>query len=115
MKKLLIGVVCLVVLLVAAIVVLPSLVPASAYKDKIETQLSAALDRDVTISGDVKLSVFPVLKAQTGAVQIENADGFTDENLATMEGLDARILLLPLLSKKIEIAQFERTRPVISL
>ena len=115
MKKLLIGVVCLAVLLVAAIVVLPSLVPASAYKDKIETQLSAALDRDVTISGDVKLSVFPVLKAQTGAVQIENADGFTDENLATMEGLDARIRLLPLLSKKIEIAKFELTRPVISL
>ena len=115
MKKLILGIAFLLVIIVAAIVILPGLVPASAYKDKIETQLSTALDRNVTISGDVKLSVFPVLKAQTGAVQVDNADGFTDATLATMDGLDARIRLLPLLSKKIEITKFELTRPVINL
>ena len=115
MKKLFIGIAVLLVLFIGAIVVLPSLVPASAYKDKIETQLSAALDRDVTISGDVKLSVFPVLKAQTGAIQIDNPDGFSDAYFVTMDGLDARIRLLPLLSKKVEVAKFELTRPIINL
>ena len=115
MKKVILGIFILLILLVGAIVVLPGLVPAEAYKDKIEDQLSIALDRDVTISGDVKLAIFPVLKAQTGAVQIDNMDGFTDDNFVTMEGLDARIKLIPLLSKKVEVAKFELTRPVIHL
>ena len=115
MKKIILGIFILLILLVGAIVVLPGLVPAEAYKDKIESQLSIALDRDVTISGDVKLAVFPVLKAQTGAVQIDNAEGFADDNFVTMEGLDARIKLLPLLSKKVEVAKFELTRPVVNL
>ncbi len=115
MKKLFIGIVVIIGLLIGAVLILPSLVPASAYKEKIESQLAIALGRDVAITGDVKLSVFPVLKAQTGAIEIDNADGFTAEHFITMEGLDARIRLLPLFSKRVEVAKFELTRPVINL
>jgi len=115
MKKLFIGIVVIIGLLIGAIFILPGLVPASAYKDKIESQLAIALGRDVSITGDVKLSVFPVLKAQTGAIEIDNADGFTAEHFVTMDGLDARIRLLPLFSKRVEVAKFELTRPVVNL
>ncbi|MEP6343231.1 MAG: AsmA family protein [Maricaulaceae bacterium] len=115
MKKLVVGIFILIAMLVAAIVVLPSLVPAETYKDKLEAQLANALNRDVTISGDIELSVFPVIKAKTGAIQIDNADGFTDQYFITMDELDARIKLLPLLSKKVEVAKFELTRPIINL
>ena len=56
-----------------------------------------------------------MLKAQTGAIQIDNPDGFSDAYFVTMDGLEARIRLLPLLSKKVEVAKFELTRPVINL
>jgi AsmA protein len=103
MKKLFIGIVLIIGLLLGAIVILPALIPASTYKDTIESQLATALGRDVAITGDVKLSVFPVLKAQTGVIEIDNADGFASDHLMTMDGLDARIRLLPLFSKRGEI------------
>ena len=43
MRKLLIGLVILLALAVAAIAVVPSLVPSSVYKEKIQTQLTKNL------------------------------------------------------------------------
>lgn len=115
MKKLLIGIFVILVLLVAAVVTLPQLVPASAYKNKIEEQVSAALARDVTIAGDVKLKVFPSIVASAQTVTIANAAGFDAEPFAQMRSLDANVKLMPLLSRKIEIGAFTLTEPKIRL
>ena len=61
------------------------------------------------------MSVFPVIMAQTGRITIANAEGFDAEYLAEMQGLDARVKLLPLLSKKIEISKFTLVEPIIDL
>ena len=66
MKKILIGIVILAIILVIALVALPSLVPSSVYKDKIETQLSQELDRNVRVLGDINDSAFAVLPANAG-------------------------------------------------
>jgi AsmA protein len=76
MKKIIIGIIVLIVLLIAGLIALPSLIPSSVYKENIETQLSRELAREVRVQGDVKLSVFPVIKANTGRVEIDNPDGF---------------------------------------
>jgi len=115
MKKLIIAISLLVILLLAAILVLPGLVSSDVYKDKIQAKLSEELGRTVSIDGDVNLSVFPVIKAQTGRITIANAEGFDADYLAEMQGLDARVKLLPLLSKKIEISKFTLVEPVIDL
>ena len=115
MKKILIAVPIILVLLVAGLFIAPSLVPSSVYKDTIETQLSEKLDRDVRISGDIQLQAFPVIKAQTGPVEVSNPDGFTADSFASMSGLSARIKLFPLLSKRVEIASFTLKDPNISL
>ncbi len=59
MRKLFTGLIVIIVLLVAAGLILPGLIPASVYKDRITAQVSSTLGRDVQIAGDVKLSVFP--------------------------------------------------------
>jgi len=115
MKKLFIGIFLIGALFIAAIIALPRLISSDAYKDKIQTQLSKELGRDIVIKGDVSVSVFPVLKAQTGRITIANAAGFQAEHLAQMDGLDARVKLLPLLSRKIEISKFSLLNPVIEL
>ena len=90
MRKLLIGLGVLFALLVAVILVLPNLIPASVYKTKIEQQISDSLGRKVTINGDVKLSVFPTLSANANVVTIDNAQNFSQRPFATMESLKAK-------------------------
>lgn len=115
MKKFIIGLGILVVLLIIGIIALPSLIPSSVYKEKIETQLSHELARDVRVEGDVKLSVFPVIKANAGRVEIDNPDGFKADNFAEMDAMSARIKLFPLFSKRVEIASFTLKNPSINL
>ena len=115
MKKLFIGIVFILLLLAGAIILIPSLVPSSVYKEKIQTQLSKELQRDVAIDGDVKLSVFPSIRARTERVVIANPDGFKSDSFASMDGLEAKVKLLPLLSKRVEIAAFKLKNPVINL
>ena len=115
MRKLIIGLVILIVLLIAAVLIVPSLVPSSVYKEQIETQLTKALDRDVKINGEVKLSVFPSLSAKTEGVTIANPEGFKDQNFASMDGLEAKVKLIPLFSKRVEIAAFKLKNPQINL
>ena len=120
MRKFFIGFIILLIVLVAGLVALPSLIPSSVYKDNIEATLTRELARPVTVSGDVSLSVFPVIKAKAGRVDIGNPDGFTADrstsvNFASMDGLDARIKLLPLFSKTVEISAFTLKNPEINL
>ena len=115
MKKFLIGLIVLVVFLFAAALTLPSLVPSSVYKGTIQTQLTKELQRDVTIDGEVSLSVFPTIRARTEKVTIANAEGFSDAHFASMESLEARLKLIPLLSKRVEIKAFELIDPDINL
>lgn len=115
MRKIFIGIAIIVILLMAALAFLPGLIPSDVYKERIETQLSKELGRTVTISGDVKLQSFPFIRAKTAGVTIENYDGFSDVNLLSVDALEARIRLLPLFSKRVEISGFELIKPEISL
>ena len=115
MRKLFIGLGIFIFLLIGAAWFLPGLIPASVYKDKIQTQVSAALGRDVTIGGDVKLSILPVIRANAQNVTIANADGFSERPLAKMSSLQAKVKLIPLLKKQVEITQFTLVDPTISL
>ncbi len=115
MKKLLIGTGLILIIGVVGLVALPSLIPSSVYKEKIEAQLEKELAREVTVSGDVKLSVFPVIKANAGRVEIDNPDGFSSEQFAAMDGMSARVKLWPLLSKRVEISSFTLVNPQINL
>lgn len=115
MKKFIIGFAALIVILIVGLLALPSLIPSSVYKENIETQLTRELAREVRVQGDVKLSVFPVIKANTGRVEIDNPGGFTQERFAEMDAMSARIKLFPLFSKRVEIASFNLKNPSINL
>ena len=101
--------------LAALLFIVPSLIPSEAYKTRIEDQLSRELDRDITIDGEVSLLTFPVIRAKTGGLTISNPDGFERDTLATIQSLEARIKLLPLLSRRVEIASFTLVEPDIWL
>ena len=115
MRAVFIGLGVLVVLLLGLVFVVPSLVPSETYRTRIQEQLSSELGREVEISGDVSLSTFPTIRAKTGAVRVANPDGFTGPDLASLSGLEAKVRLLPLLSRRVEIKSFTLKQPTILL
>jgi AsmA protein len=114
-RFLIVAALVIVVILVGAAFVLPSLIPSEVYRAQIEMRASEALGRPVSVAGGVSVSVFPALQARAGDVTIANAEGFEADAFAEVEELRARLALLPLLSRRVEIREFVLMRPAIAL
>jgi AsmA protein len=93
----------LVVLVVAAVIILPMVVDPNDYKDEIVQVVKDRTGRDLEINKSLDLSVFPWLGIQTGGVSLSNRDGFGDKPFARIEQLGLRVKLMPLLSSRIEV------------
>ena len=115
LKRILIALALILVLFVGAILILPGLVPTDTYREKLEAELSRSLARDVAITGDIKLSTFPSIAIQTDGVSLSNPEGFSSETFMKVDGMSAKVKLIPLLSKQVEISGVEFDSPVISL
>ncbi|MDO8608388.1 MAG: AsmA family protein [Phaeospirillum sp.] len=115
MKKILIGLAVLVVVLVGALIALPSLVPADRIKDEVVAGVKSATGRDLSIQGKVAVAVFPSLSVQVGNVALANPAGFTTKDLVRLGAVDVRLKLLPLLGGKVEVDSFVLVDPVITL
>lgn len=115
MKKLLIAVAVVLVLLIGAVVALPSLVPADKIKDEVVAQVKAATGRDLTIAGKVSVSAFPSLGVEVSNVALSNPAGFSTKDLVRLGALDVKLKLMPLLSGKVEVDSFVLVDPVITL
>ena len=114
-KRILIALALVLILFIGAIFILPGLVPTDTYREKLEAELSRSLARDVSITGDIKLSTFPNIEIQTDGVSLANPDGFSSETFMKVDGMSAKVRLMPLLSKQVEISGVEFDSPVISL
>nr|WP_321361650.1 AsmA family protein [uncultured Hyphomonas sp.] len=91
-------------LLVAALTV-PFFVPKSVYKAEIEKAATNALNRDVQLTGDVSVSVFPRISARVGGVTVANPDGFSTPNMIEAGELRGSVKWLPLLSRRVEVQE----------
>ena len=93
----------LVGLLVIAAIVLPLIIDPNDYKDRIAEAVREQTGRELVIEGDIGLSVFPWLGFDIGATRLGNAPGFGDEPFAEIGAVQARLKLLPLLRKEVEM------------
>ncbi len=104
MKKILkfVGILLLVsvVLVVVAIVALPLLVDPNDHKQEIAEQVKKHTGRDLRISGDLKLSVFPWLGVDMGTIELGNAPGFDNPVFAKTEKTQIRVNLKPLVFER---------------
>ena len=115
MKKFLIGLGVVIVLLVAAVFVVPPLIPADTYKAQIIDRVEAATGRTVRIDGPIKLSVLPVLGFAADKVSLANAPGRSPEQMITLDKLNVSIGLFPLLRGDLVVNSFVLDKPVIAL
>ncbi len=96
-------VIAVVVLVAAAVVVLPMVFDPNDYKDEIVSAVKDKTGRELAIADPLELTVFPWLGVETGGVTLGNAPGFGDEPFARVRKLGVRVKLLPLLSRKLEV------------
>jgi uncharacterized protein involved in outer membrane biogenesis len=114
-KKILIAVGALLVLAVAALLVVPSFIDWNGYKAQIESEARKQTGRDLSIDGDISLALLPAPKLSVKGVRFANAEGGSAPDMATLESLDVRVALMPLLSGKIQVTSLILVKPTILL
>ena len=115
MKRILYGIIALVVVLVVVALVAPSFIDWNQYKGEIEAQAKAATGRSIVIAGEVDLSVLPAPALSADDIRIANIEGGAADNLITLESLRVRVALTPLLGGRVEVTSITLVRPVIEL
>ena len=105
----------IIVLLVVGLMVALSLIPDDVYRTRITAAFKQATGRDLTIGGDIGISIFPKFGVQANDVSLSNAPGFDDKPFASMKKLAVGVEILPLLSGNIHIDEFLLIDPQIAL
>jgi len=95
----------IILLVLIAVVVLPLLVNPNDFKPEIQAAVKNNLDRELTIEGDLQLSVFPWIGISTGKLSLSNAAGFSEQVFAEIAESNIKVKLLPLLSKELEVSR----------
>jgi AsmA protein len=93
----------IVIIVVAGLVALPFVVDPNDYKDEISTQVEKMTGRNLTLQGDIGLSVFPWIALELGPLSLSNAQGFKADSFAKVDAAEIRIKLMPLLKKQLEM------------
>ncbi|SDM55873.1 AsmA family protein [Maricaulis salignorans] len=115
MTRLLQVIFVLIVLVIGAAIIIPFVLPPSFYQERVRLAASEALHRDVTLDGELELRLLPRIEIRASNVSIANAEGFGDASFAEMGEMRVAVKLEPLLSRRIEIAEFVLIDPVIRL
>lgn len=115
MKKLVIGVGAIVVIIIAAVLIVPFVIPAETFKSQLLTQVKDATGRDAKIDGDFKFSILPRVEFVAGKVSFANAAGGKAKNMVSVDNLNVQVALFPLFGGEVEIDAFVLEKPVINL
>jgi AsmA protein len=115
MRKSLIVVVAVVLVAILVLWLVPQFISADAYKGTIVSRLRAATGRDVTIGGNLSLSLFPRIAFEASNIAVANPPGGPSPDLARARKLDVALELIPLLSGRIVIDHLDLIDPTIAL
>jgi AsmA protein len=115
MKRVLIIGGVIVAVLIAAVVIVPMLIPSEVYRERIESAATQALGREVKVPGKISVSIFPRIEARAEGATVANPQGFGDAPFASMKELRAAVKLIPLIFRKVEIDEFVLVDPNIGL
>ncbi|RJF88178.1 AsmA family protein [Oleomonas cavernae] len=112
MRKLLIGVGLFVGLVVGLGFAAPLLVDLNDQKPRIVALIEEATGHKVTLGGDIQFSLLPAPAMSVRDIRVDGT-GTDAATLATVDALDLRLSLLPLLGGNIEVAEVRLSRPTV--
>jgi AsmA protein len=92
----------LIFLLIIAVVGFVAMFSPNDYKDEIIKLVKEQTGRELSIPGDISLSIFPWIGIDLGEIKISNAKGFGKQPFAKMSHLQVRAKLWPLFKQRLE-------------
>ncbi len=104
-----------VVLLAVGAVVSVLFLPTERVAKIAAEQLRGVTGRDVAVTGDVSLTLWPILGAQVGGLEIGNAEWASDDPMLQVANAAVGVDALALLQGDIRITRIEAESPVIRL
>ncbi|MDZ7833863.1 MAG: AsmA family protein [Desulfobacterales bacterium] len=105
----------LLILLLAAVFIIPHVIDINDYKPQISALLSEKLDRPATIGGDIDLSLFPWAGFALSDFQVANPEGFETRKFLSVDSFEVRVKVLPLLFREVQIKRLVLNAPEIYL
>lgn len=105
----------LAVVVIAVVVIAVMALDVDQLKPKIESQVSQTTGRTFTVGEDLDLSFFPWVGVALSDIKLGNPEGFSEAEFISIEGFEARLKLLPLLRKEIQVKRFVVQNPRIIL
>ncbi len=95
-------IITIVLLLIVAIIVLPKVFDPNDYREQISSIVKEKTQRDLSIEGDLKLSVFPWLGVTTGKLALSQPNHLSDDfgggNMLEVDAANIRLKIMPLLT-----------------
>lgn len=115
MKKVLFGVVGLVLVLAAAVLILPGLIDWNDYREQIAARAEALTGRTLVIAGDIRITLLPAPALVVNDVTLANMEGAAAAEMVRLKSLEIRIALGPLLAGEFQVETIKLVEPVIEL
>ncbi|HEY4677951.1 MAG TPA: AsmA family protein [Candidatus Angelobacter sp.] len=114
MRKLGIAIAIIVVILIAAVLIVPHLIDVNQYHGQIQSQLEKRLGRQVTL-GKMGLRLFPPAFDVENTTIAEDPHFATNRPFATADKLAVSVKFWPLLHKQLDVNSLELVHPHIEL
>jgi len=114
MKKILFGSFILLVLIIIAAAIAPSVINLDKYKKTILSRIKPYIPREVDFE-HVELTVLTGLGAELQGFRISGNPAFYEEDFLQLESLKIKIRFLPLIKKEYDIKKIILNRPLIRL
>lgn len=105
----------LTLLFCAVLLIGPYFIDVEQFKPKIEQFVTEKTGYPLTIKGDIDISVFPWIGLSFTDLKLDNPEEFQENKFLTIKKFQARLKVLPLLSKRVEIHRFSIDQPEIFL
>lgn len=115
LKKIGIALAVVVVVLVGAVLLVPRFIDWNDYKPEIAAAVREATGRNLTIAGDIEVSVLPGAEFVATDVRFANAEGAEPENMATVARIEGAVALFPLIGGDLVVERLVIQEPVVAL
>jgi AsmA protein len=99
---------CVVALLIIAVIALWLIVNPNDYKGRIEAAVKSSTGRELSLSGNIHLAIFPSIALELGPASLGNPPGFSaSQPFASLQRVYLRVRVLPLLHHQLDVGRIE--------
>lgn len=99
---------CIVAVVIVALIALWLIVNPNDYKGRIEAAVRSSTGRDLSLSGNIHLAIFPSIALRLGPATLGNPPGFSSSQpFASLQRVSLDVHVLPLLHHQLDVGRIE--------